>query len=241
MNIIITMAGLGERFKRAGYTLPKYMIIVNGDTLFEWSMKSLIGFNNTLSKYIFIVRKEDNAQNFISEKCKKIGIKNFCIKEIDFITDGQASTALLAKDLCAKNESILIYNIDTFVIPNVLKSTDIKGEGFIPCALMEGNHWSFVKTDINYRAIEVAEKKRISNNCSIGLYYFSSYSLFENLYKEFYLDKVNVKIKERYIAPIYNLLIQNKKEVYISIIEKSKVFVLGTPEEVKVFQNNWQG
>ena len=30
MNIVITMAGLGSRFKKAGYKEPKYMINVNG-------------------------------------------------------------------------------------------------------------------------------------------------------------------------------------------------------------------
>ena len=34
MTIVITMAGLGSRFRKAGYTVPKYQIEVNGHTLF---------------------------------------------------------------------------------------------------------------------------------------------------------------------------------------------------------------
>ena len=45
MTIIITMAGLGTRFKKAGYQCPKYMIEAKGKTLFEWSMDSLVGYN----------------------------------------------------------------------------------------------------------------------------------------------------------------------------------------------------
>lgn len=44
MTIIITMAGMGMRFRNAGYTVSKYMIEAKGKTLFEWSMDSLLGF-----------------------------------------------------------------------------------------------------------------------------------------------------------------------------------------------------
>ena len=61
MIIIITMAGLGLRFRKAGYNCPKYMIEAKGKTLFEWSMDSLIDYNNHAAKYVFVVRKEDNT------------------------------------------------------------------------------------------------------------------------------------------------------------------------------------
>jgi len=44
MNIVITMGGLGFRFQKAGYTVPKYQIEVKGKTLFEWSMISMDAF-----------------------------------------------------------------------------------------------------------------------------------------------------------------------------------------------------
>ena len=37
----VAMAGLGTRFTRAGYALPKYMIRAAGATLFEHSLRSL--------------------------------------------------------------------------------------------------------------------------------------------------------------------------------------------------------
>ena len=36
IDIVITMGGLGSRFRKAGYTVPKYMIEAKGKTLFEW-------------------------------------------------------------------------------------------------------------------------------------------------------------------------------------------------------------
>lgn len=41
MNFIIPMAGKGERFKNAGFELPKMLIEAHGKTLLEWSVDSL--------------------------------------------------------------------------------------------------------------------------------------------------------------------------------------------------------
>ena len=76
MNIIITMAGQGSRFKKAGYEIPKYMVEVNGKNLFQWSMISLSDFNKQDNvKYIFIVRKENNSRQFILDEMKKNNIE----------------------------------------------------------------------------------------------------------------------------------------------------------------------
>lgn len=234
MNIVITMSGQGLRFKEAGYDIPKYMIEAYDKSLFTWSMISLSDFNTTHSQFIFIVRKEDNAVNFIERECESLGISNFNIIEIDFLTDGQATTAMLAKEFWEEDDELLIYNIDTYVESGEIKYSDIKGDGFIPCFKAPGNHWSFVKLDQNKNAIEVKEKERISDNCTLGAYYFKNCKLYANLYKKYYTDNYNQKI-EKYVAPLYNQLISDGGKVNISIIDSSKVHVLGTPEELKNF------
>lgn len=237
MNIIITMAGLGSRFRKAGYEMPKYMIKAKGKTLFEWSMDSLVGYNKNVVKYIFVVRKEDNSKNFITNTMKKYNINNIEIIEIDYLTDGQASTCMLAIPYCELEKPIMIYNIDTYVEPNEMRFDDISGDGHIPCFNAPGDHWSFVRTDENNNVIEVREKVRISNNCTLGAYYFSSANLYKKLYEEYYSDETKVEKNEKYIAPIYNYMIKKGMKVTISIIDNRKVHVLGTPEELKIFLN----
>lgn len=237
MNIIITMAGLGSRFQKAGYKKPKFMIEVRGKTLFEWSMMSLTDFNKQKNiQYIFIVRKELNARTFILTHMKKFGNFNIKIIEINTLTDGQATTALLAESCWYIDEEMIVYNIDTFVEPNTMKYSDISGDGFIPCFNAPGDHWSFVKLDRNGNAIEVREKQRISDNCTIGLYYFSSCRLYKDLYHEYYLNNQNLENGEKYIAPLYNLMIRKGQKVRISILPNNSVHVLGTPKEVEEFR-----
>ena len=238
MQIIITMAGLGKRFHDAGYNCPKYMIEVNGKTLFEWSMDSLIDYNPHVSKYIFIVQKKDKSQQFILETMKKYGIDNLSVIEIDYLTDGQASTCMLAMPYCNYDESIMVYNIDTYVEPGALKYSDISGEGHIPCFVAPGEHWSFVKVNNEGYAVEVREKNKISNNCSLGAYYFSSAHLFMDLYNTYYLNNNYIEMNEKYIAPMYNNLINEGLKVTVSVIDSSKVHVLGTPQELEIFKKS---
>lgn len=238
MNIVITMAGLGSRFKKAGYKEPKYRIEVCGKSLFEWSMESLVGFNNVKNlKYIFIVRKEDNASEFITEKMKLFNINDINIIEIEELTDGQATTALLAKEKWEESEELIIYNIDTYIEANTMKYEFIKGDGYIPCFKAEGDHWSFVKLDKNGNAIEIREKNRISDNCTIGLYYFKTCELYEKIYNEYYANNKNLENNEKYIAPLYNYMIKKGYKINIEDLPVNKVHVLGIPEEVKVFEN----
>lgn len=237
MNIIITMAGLGSRFRKVGYKIPKFMIEVRGKTLFEWSMESLTDFNKQKDvKYIFIVRKEDGAREFILEKIARFDVQKVEIVEIDELTDGQATSAMLAEPYWQEDEEIIVYNIDTYIESGTMKYEDIAGDGFIPCFNAPGDHWSFVKLDEAGRAVEVREKERISNNCTVGLYYFRTCELYKQLYDEYYSNDEHLEKNEKFIAPLYNYMIEKGMEVRISIIPFDKVHVLGTPEEVEIFK-----
>lgn len=240
MEIVITMAGLGSRFRKAGYDMPKYMINALGKSLFEWSMESLKGYSDTKNSYYFIVRKEDNSSDFIYETCKKIGIEQARVIELDHTTDGQATTAMLCRPYWRKDEPLMIYNIDTYVEAMEMKTEDISGDGYLPCFHEEGDHWSFVKCDELGNAVEVREKNRISDNCTLGAYYFRTCKLYEEMYDEYYSDSGNLEKGEKYVAPLYNHMIKRGYEVRISIIDNKKVHVLGTPEELKDFIDGYK-
>ena len=213
------------------------MIEVKGKTLFEWSMESLVSINKeTNASYYFVVRKEDEARDFIEEKASVYGIKKVCVIEIDELTDGQATSAMKAKPFWQEDEELIIYNIDTYIESGVLRYSDIVGDGFIPCFNAPGTHWSFVKLDDDGKVVEVCEKKRISDNCTIGLYYFRTCGLFNELYEEYYADDSHLEMNEKYIAPLYNYMVKKGLEVRIEIIPFEKVHVLGTPEEVELFR-----
>ncbi len=238
IDIVITMGGLGSRFRKAGYTVPKYMIEAKGRTLFEWSLISLEGYRDRADKYIFIAMKDEtnDVEGFIMDKCGVLGIREPGVILLDYLTDGQATTAMLAAKYWDREHALLIYNIDTYVEAGEMNSGELKGDGFIPCFKAEGDHWSFVRLDDEGRVAEIKEKKRISDHCTLGAYYFKTCGLYEDLYNEYYRDSERELVNgEKYVAPLYDHLLSKGGEIYISDISPDKVHVLGTPEELKVF------
>lgn len=239
INVVITMGGLGERFRKAGYNIPKYMIEAKGKTLFEWSMISLKGYAEDVGQYIFIALKDkrEDVETFIDSQCKKLGIKNYHVIILEKLTDGQATTAMLAEKYWKSANALLIYNIDTYVEPGEMNSDELKGDGFIPCFQAEGAHWSFVRLDESGKVVEIKEKKRISGYCTLGAYYFRSCQLYKELYREYYGEGQNCVNSEKYIAPLYDYLLKKGGNIYISNVLPEKVHVLGTPEELEKFLN----
>lgn len=237
LDIVITMGGLGSRFRKAGYSVPKYMIEAKGKTLFDWSMISLDGYKDMAGQYIFIAMADEtvDVKSFIDEHCKELGIENYHLIVLDYLTDGQATTAMLASEYWNPEHGLLIYNIDTYVEPGQMNSRELRGDGFIPCFKAPGDHWSFVRLNDRGEVVEIKEKQRISDNCTLGAYYFSSCALYQRLYDEFYTNRKNLIKGEKYVAPLYDYLLQKNGKIYISNIDPSHVHVLGTPEELQTF------
>lgn len=239
IDIVITMGGLGSRFRKAGYTVPKYMIEAKGKTLFEWSLISLNGYKEQTDTYIFIAMKDDtcDVETFIDSKCQALGINKYKIILLDYLTDGQASTAMLAEKYWNPMHSLLIYNIDTYVEAGEMNSSELRGDGFIPCFQAPGDHWSFVRLDDNGKVAEIKEKQRISKYCTLGAYYFKSCALYKSLYEEYYNQTQELVNGEKYVAPLYDYLLKKNGKIYISDIDPERVHVLGTPEELETFLN----
>ena len=235
--VIITMAGEGRRFREAGYDVPKYAILALGRSLFAWSMESLRGFIDAGWRFVFIARRADNAQAFIAAEAPRLGIVGFELIELDAVTDGQATTALLASHRITNDGApIAVYNIDTYVEARALPVSAIRGGGWIPCFPGDGEGWSFVSLDeTSGQAIEVREKQRISPHATVGLYYFSSLGLYRSIYERYYAVPQHLERGERYIAPMYNQLIAEGRAVHIHEVPLDAVHPLGTPQELKHF------
>jgi len=230
MKVIITMAGASSRFKKSGYNLPKYQLLCHGKTLFTWSLQSLENWF-TSAEFVFVLREDED---FVNQQCNQLGIKNRSCVKLANLTSGQAETALLA--LTLKDEPIVIYNIDTYV--KGLSSIEIEDgiDGLIPVFSATGDHWSFTKTDDQNRVVEIAEKKRISEWATVGLYYFSS----SNDYKKYYdLTYSKCPAIETYIAPIYETMLSDGKLIKDVKIPSQYVIPLGTPLEVLAFDKEF--
>lgn len=231
MNILITMAGEGRRFKKVGFSQPKHRLVVRGKSIFTWALTSLKNFFN--ENFLFVTQLSNNDEPFIKEQCQSLGIENFTVKTIDHLTSGQSTTVVTAEDFILNpEEKILIYNIDTYVEPDQLRPELIKGSGWVPSFKAKGNRWSFVKFDEEFKVYDITEKIRISEYGTIGLYYFESYQLFKECYERFQYNNN----QEKYIAPLYSYILNTLQfDVYTHVVNENAVHVLGTPEDVTAF------
>lgn len=237
LNLVITMAGRGSRFYEAGYKVPKYEIMAHERSLFEWSMLSLKNFLKPGSRLIFVCLEENKSSSFVLHQTKLLGLTDVHIIELKELTDGQATSAYLSLELCNPEWPLLIYNIDTYVKPHALMPADIRpgSDGWVPCFQVPGEHWSFVRLGDDGWAVDLAEKQRISNYASIGLYWFSRADRYLELYNKFFSDPNNLVRGEKYIAPLYRQLIAESGKVSLSDLHPGDVHVLGTPFELEQF------
>jgi dTDP-glucose pyrophosphorylase len=231
------MAGRGSRFYEAGYKVPKFEVMAHDRSLFNWSMCSLENFMTPSSRVIFVCLKENKSSDFVMRQAKKLGLTDVHIVELHELTDGQATSAYMSRELWNPEWPLLIYNIDTYVKPHALKPDDIRSgsDGWVPCFRVSGEHWSFVKLGDDGWAVDLAEKQRISDYASIGLYWFRRADRYVELYEQFFSDTKNLVRGEKYIAPLYRQLLTEGGKVSLSDLRLADVHVLGTPTELDRF------
>ena len=233
LNILIPMAGAGSRFKDAGYVFPKPLIEINNKPMIQLVLDSL----NLEGNYIFIVQKE-HQEKFNINSVLKILKPNCKIIELDEITEGAACTTLLAKKFINNKNPLIIANSDQYIIWDSVKSmynfNTKKIDGGI--LTFEAIHpkWSYAKTDKKNFVSEVAEKKVISNNATVGVYFWKKGNDYVK-YAEQMIQK-NIRVNnEFYVCPVFNEAIKDKKRIIIDPVKK--MHGLGTPEDLNNFLN----
>ena len=205
MNILIPMAGLGSRFSIAGYSFPKPLIPVknfNDKPMIQVVIENL----NIDANHIFIVRKEHYEKYNLKQLLTAIVPKSKIIV-IDNVTEGAACTTLLAKELINNNDPLLIANSDQFLEWNssefMYSMMSDKIDGGIVTFNNSHPKWSYVKQDENGFVTEVKEKEVISNEATVGIYYWKTGVDYVK-YAEQMISK-NLRVNgEFYTCPVYN-------------------------------------
>lgn len=233
----VAMAGRGERFSRAGISVPKYMVEARGKTLFEHSLASLP--ITPADKTIFIALREHEG---------KFGLRDFINNKfrtpwelvlLPAPTRGQAETVLAARDLVPAGSGLAIYNIDTaFRSPGLgarLAAPETRLDGVIGAFKLgvQDAKWSFARTGPGGIVSETAEKVQISDNALTGFYHFSRSEDFFGA-AESAVRSGGTSAGEFYVAPLYNALVAAGRKFVLDVAEE--LTPLGTPEDVEIFR-----
>lgn len=241
MKIVVAMAGLGARFRDAGWKAPKPMIDVLGEPMYSWALK---GLPLALADLVVLIISDELNQSadFHRDLQERYGHLPLVVRSTP-PTEGQACTVLVARDLIDDDDALLIFNADTYQRSTRLRDLicDPQIDGSLSVFKAPGDKWSFVRTDSSGRVVETSEKRRISDWASTGLYHFAHGKDFVSAADEMIAanDRVN---GEFYVAPVYNRLL--KRGANIRLNQVDEVHVLGTPEDLHQFMAEavtWKG
>lgn len=230
------MAGRGSRFEDAGYTFPKPLIDINGKTMIEIVVNNLRP--KTDYRFIFICQKEHYEKYDLYNILKNATNNKFEIIQINGVTEGAACTALTASQYINNEDSLLIANSDQYIETDInefisdAKKKDV--DGLIMTFKASHPKWSYARTDSDGKVIEVAEKKVISNDATVGLYYFKR----GKDYVESAQNMIEKDIRfnnEFYVCPVFNEMILLNKNTYTHVIPADKMHGLGTPQDLELF------
>lgn len=237
------MAGKGQRFIDAGYDVSKPLILVSGEPMIIKGIKTFPHADN----WVFVCREEHIVLDHIDSEIKKI-FPNSKFIPLNYVTEGQACTCLLAKDLINPEDSVFIGSCDGSIVWDKKKygeliredNTDIICFGFTGQNILSLKPKSFgwIKLKDDKKTIEnVSVKVPISENpyndiAVVGFFYFRTarilFEIIEDLIRnnvrinhEFYIDScINQGIKLGYNAKVFIV------DQYIG---------LGTPEELREY------
>ena len=231
MNVLIPMAGAGSRFEKAGYTFPKPLIDVNGKPMIQRVVENL----NIDAKHIFIVQKDHyekyslkHTLNLISPNCEVV--------QVEGITEGAACTTLLAKKFIDNDEPLILANSDQYVewesnqFMYSCMADDI--DGSILTFYSTHPKWSYAKLNDDGFVTEVAEKKPISNNATVGIYFWKKGSDYVECAESMINKNIRVN-NEFYVCPVYNEALLRGGRVKTFHVDK--MWGIGTPEDLNSF------
>ena len=231
INIVIPMAGAGSRFAKAGYAKPKPFIDVLGKPMICHVLDNLCMKD---ARFILLVRREHYEAE--QETVKWIE-QHYPVQWvlIEKLTEGAACTVLHAHRLINNEQPLLIANSDQIVDMNIadfIHDSEIRQfDGSVLCFHDTDTKWSYAKTDDKGLVTEIKEKVVISDNATVGIYYFHEGRTFVESAIDMIVRNERVN-NEFYVAPVYNYAIAQGKNFGIYNIDIQQMHGTGTPADL---------
>jgi dTDP-glucose pyrophosphorylase len=232
------MAGEGSRFRNVGYVNPKPLIEIHGAPMIKVVIDNIRPKTN--HRFVFLVRTEHLQAFDLAQKLKTWAGEQTVVIPVERLTEGAACTVLLAKDVIDSSNPLMIANSDQWVdisidsYLNTISQSDL--DGLIMTMKADHPKWSYVGFDAGGWVNQVVEKVVISDEATVGIYNFRNGSDFVSGAEK--MIQLNLRSQgEFYVAPVYNLLIEQGKKIGVFNIgtDTEGMYGLGTPPDLERF------
>jgi len=234
IKLIMPLAGNGQRFFDAGYTLPKPLIDIKGVPMFKRVIDNL-----KAEMDLTCIIRQDHINEYEIDKRIREYYPDCKLIVTPTLTEGAACTVRLATSIfntepfiVANGDQLMVWDHQEFY--KLAKSNKFPG-GIIPTFKAESKEpkHSYVKIDEwTNEVLELKEKELISDEATVGVYYFGDESRWCSAHDEQMrvMDRTN---GEYYLAPTYNYI-----EKRVGIFRIEKMLGLGTPEELNELKHS---
>ncbi|MEM6450152.1 MAG: NTP transferase domain-containing protein [Cyanobacteria bacterium P01_D01_bin.105] len=242
MKIIVPMSGFGERFRRAGFTVPKPLIEVEGKPIIAHVIDLFPGEED----FVFICNQEH-----LNTTPMAAVLNQYCptgkVVSIHPHKQGPVYAISQAYDLIDDDTPTIVNYCDFTCywdythFKQWIKDSKSDGcvpayRGFHPHSLGSTNY-AFMRVEAN-RMLEIQEKQPFTNNkidefASSGTYYFSK----GRYVKKFFSQMIDADIQtngEYYCSMAYNLMVE--AGLFVSVYELEHFMQWGTPQDLAEYQ-----
>ena len=239
------MSGFGERFRRAGYSIPKPLIEIDGKPIIAYVIEMFPGEKD----FIFICNRDHLSEP--AYRMEEI-IYGFCpigrIVAIDPHKFGPVHAVLQIAEQIKQDQPVVVNYSDftcywnwphfcEFVTQSNCDGAIPAYKGFHPHMLGKTNYAFMRETD--GRVLDIQEKKpftddRMNEYASSGTYYFASGQLMLDAFQKVKEQNLNVG-GEFYVSLAYKPLIA--KGHSIAVYGLQHFMQWGTPEDVAEYRN----
>lgn len=249
MNILMPMAGAGSRFIKEGYKEHKPVIPTtywkNGEK-YPMVICAIKDLPDSETSNLIVIGRDFHVSSGIDKEIKHF-FPNCNFLTVSYLTDGQASTCLIAKKLINNDNELLIAGCDNGMIYNYNKFIDEKEDTDV-LVFTHRNHelvlsdpsaygWCIVNDKNIIQTMSV--KKCISNNplndhAVVATFWFKKGSYFveaaEKMIKE--NDRIN---NEFYVDQVIKHVIELGYTA--KVFQVDKYLCWGTPKDYENYEN----
>ncbi len=238
MTILIPMAGEGKRFSQAGYKISKPLIPVDGKPMV---IKALDMIPKSKNENIILICRDFHIKSGIDIEISKY-YKDVKFITLDYLTQGQACTCLVAENYINNNEELFIGACDNGFIYNLDKYKNLKSKADVIVFTYKGSkkavknpeQFGWILSDNQGKINKVSVKKAISDtpekdSIITGAFWFRQGNFFVQSAKDM-IEKNQRINNEFYVDKCIDNAITLGLNVYE--FETDEFLCWGTPEEL---------
>ena len=245
MQIVVPMSGFGERFRRAGYRVPKPLIEVDGKPIIAHVIDLFPGETD----FLFVCNQDhlDDPAFAMAEQ-----LQRYCpsgrIVGIAPHKLGPVNAVLQAIDLIDPAKPTIVNYCDFTCVwdyPRFKRMVAEGGwDGAIPCYtgfhphMMGSTNYAYVRTE-GERVLDIQEKKPYTDQpmreyASSGTYYFASGALMRESFERCMARPDLALNDEYYVSLTYRPMLEDGRRV--AVFELDHFMQWGTPDDLTEYR-----